>query len=62
MWFNMANRLSDGNDLTHGDDMTLCLNEREVQFKLFVHLFECIVRYSIYILVWYIVWYRYGKV
>ena len=30
------------------NDMILCPNERELQFKFFVHLFECIRGYSIF--------------
>ena len=30
------------------NDMTLCPNEREVQFKFCVHLFRCIRRHSVW--------------
>ena len=30
------------------NDMTLCLNERDVQFKLYVHLFGRIRRHSVF--------------
>ena len=32
------------------NNMTLCPNEREVQFKFCVHLFGCIRRYSVLII------------
>ena len=30
------------------NDMTLCPNEREVQFRFFMHLFRCMKRHSVF--------------